>query len=328
LNDDNPITQPAAGTSPGSRVLAVVVNWRLAEETLPCLESLLESGLRSDILVVDNESTADSRAVLGSCDPRIDVVASPVNLGFGAACNRAFAGGLRSEHDYVFLVNNDATVAPDALEWLVRRADEDPTTGILGAKVYYRDAPNTIWFAGARRRQGVLAATGFGRNEVDVGQFDSRRRVDYVFGTAMLIRRSVLDRVGGFDEQFFLYLEDLDLCLRTQSAGHHLLFVPEARVWHAGSASTSRDVARRRYHMARSTVLFLHKHTSILSSLPIMTFWVAVYLRDILRDLWRGDNGTVRSCLAGIRAGLMGVLSMTPQEAAENADRAPPYQRR
>ncbi len=297
------------GRCQAPRVLSVVVNWRLAEETRTCLGSLLDSSERSDIVVVDNESTAASRSTFAGCDPRVDVLPSPVNLGFGVACNHAFTNALRPNHEYVFLLNNDAAVAGDALEQLVRTADANPGAGILGAKVYYRSAPETLWFAGARRRQGVLAATESGRDQVDRGQFDERRRIDYVFGAAMLIRRSLLERIGHFDERFFLYLEDLDLCLRAQNAGEHLLFVPEARAWHTGSASTAGDVARRRYHMARSTVVFLHKHASVLTSMPIMSFWAAVYLRDILRDLVKGHTGIVRSCLSGLGSGVYSAVA-------------------
>jgi GT2 family glycosyltransferase len=310
---------PVTGDRAGARVLSIVVNWRLAEETAACLSSLLASTIPSDVVVVDNESDERSRQLLG-VDSRVEILSSERNLGFGAACNLAFTSSLKPEHEYVFLLNNDASIAPDALEHLVACADADASAGILGAKVYFRHAPNTIWFAGARRRQGVLAATDFGRNQVDRGQYDEQRRVDYIFGAAMLIRRSVLETLGGFDERFFLYLEDLDLCLRAQKNGYNLLFVPEARVWHAGSASTANDIARRRYYMARSTITFLRKHTSLLTSVPVMSFWAAVYLRDIASDLFNGNGSAVRSCFTGLGSGLVDTFSLLRRRAPIRKD--------
>jgi GT2 family glycosyltransferase len=164
--------------------------------------------------------------------------------------------------------------------------------------------PDIIWYAGARRRWGILAAAGTGRGQVDRGQFDAARRVDYVFGAAMFIRRSVFEQIGLFDEQFFLYLEDMDFCLRAQRAGFSLLFVPQARVWHKGSASTANNNGMRKYHYAKSTIYFLRKHASLPLSLPIIAFWTFVSLRAMMADLLRGDLSALRSYWSGLISGL------------------------
>lgn len=284
-----------------SRVATIVVNWKLKEETLRCLQSLEQLDLPCRVIVVDNGSGDDSAEYIAYHFPQAELITLTSNIGFGAACNRAIVWALEDIFcDYVFLLNNDAVVHPYALSELISVAQTYPEAGIFGPKVYYHDDPHTIWHAGARRRWGVLAATDAGRGQVDRGQFNTSREVDYVFGTAMLIRRGVFERIGLFDERFFLYLEDLDFCLRAQEVGFSLLFVPQAHVWHKGSASTAHNRAMRRYHMARSTIHFLKKHTPLPLSLPVLAFWILVSLQTFIVDLGHGDWAVIRSSWSGV----------------------------
>jgi GT2 family glycosyltransferase len=293
-----------------SHVTAIVVNWKLREETLKCLRSLEQLDHPCRIIVVDNGSSDGSADYITCHFPQAELVALPSNIGFAAACNRAITHALKDTTcEYVFLFNNDAVIHPHAISELLRAAKVHPQAGILGPKMYYSDRPNTLWYAGARRRWGVLAAADTGRGQIDLGQFDTLRQVDYVFGTAMLIHRSVFERIGLFDEGFFLYLEDLDFCLRAQAAGFSLLFVPQAQIWHQGSASTSHNPAMRKYHTVKSTSYFLRKHTSLASSLPVIIFWMLVLFRDILIDLAQGKSSVIQLYWAGLIDGLVGDIS-------------------
>ena len=293
-----------------ARVTAIVVNWKLRAETARCLRSLEQLDLPCRAIVVDNGSSDGSVEYLACHFPQAELITLASNVGFGAACNRAIARVLTDAScDYVFLLNNDAVVHPRTLSELMNVAEAHPEAGIFGPKIYCHDDPRTIWYAGARRRRGVLAAADTGRDRLDRGQFNALRKVDYVFGTAMLIRRNVFERVGLFDERFFLSLEDLDFCLRAQAVGYSLLFVPEAHVWHKGSASTAHNKPMRRYHMVRSTVLFLKKHTSIALSPLVLVFWMLVYFRTVIADLMDGDLAIIRSCWSGLVDGLAEVFA-------------------
>jgi len=254
---------------------------------------------------VDNGSGDGSAEHIAGYFTRVELIALPVNTGFAAACNCAIIRSLQDPAcEYVFLLNNDAVIHPHALSELLEVAETCPASGILGPKVYYTDQPDVLWYAGARRRRIVLAAADTGRGQIDRGQFDTLRTVDYVFGTAMLIRRSVFERTGLFDERFFLYLEDLDFCLRAQTTGFSLLFVPQAHVWHKGSASTSHNLAMRKYHLVKSTACFLRKHTPLASCLPVLAFWLPVLSRDIITDLLHGKSSVVQSYWSGLMDGL------------------------
>jgi len=253
------------------------------------------------VIVVDNGSRDGSVELLSEHLADLTLMCLSSNIGFGAACNRAIAHALQDEVcEYVFLVNNDAIVAPQAVSELVDAARAHPQVGILGAKVYCRDEPHKIWYAGARERWGVLAAAGTGRGRVDRGQFDVLRRVDYVFGAAMFVRRAVFETSGVFDERFFLYLEDLDFCLRARSAGFSLLFVPQAHVWHGGSVSTAQYPALRKYHLARSTWRFLKKHSARLRLPVASVYWPLVFARAVAFECLRGDLRSAHAYLGGL----------------------------
>lgn len=290
-----------------SPIATVVVNWQLREETTKCLLSLEHLDHPCRIIVVDNGSDDGSVEHISLHFPQAELIALPSNVGFGAACNRGIGHALQDPAcEFIFLLNNDAIVHPHALSELMKAAQAHPQAGILGPKVYYQDAPRKIWYAGARRRRGVLAAADTGRGEIDRGQFDTVREVDYVFGTAMLIRRDVLECIGLFDECFFLYLEDWDFCIRAQKAGFALLFAPQAHVWHVGSASTTHNKALRNRHYVGSTISFLKKHATLSSSLPLLLFWTWVSLRNMATDMASGDLEAVRSYWSGLVSSLAG----------------------
>jgi hypothetical protein len=285
--------------------IIILVNWKLKQQTARCLDSLACLPEPHRILVVDNGSHDGSVEYFHAHYPQVSVLPLPENLGFGAACNRAIQSVWADRSwAYILLVNNDATLHPAALGHLLQAAQEHPQAGIFGPKMYYAAAPERLWYAGARRRWGVLAAADTGRGQVDRGQFDQRTHIDFVFGAGMFIRRAVLETVGLFDERFFLYLEDLDLCLRAQKTGFGLRFVPQARLWHQVSASTEALPDWRKYHQARSTVLFLLKHTSLPLAFPVLGYWLGVFLRFALRETLQGDLTSLRMYLSGMLHGL------------------------
>lgn len=284
-----------------SSILVVIVNWNLKQETVACLESLENTGYPCDVVVVDNGSEDNSAEEIASRFPLVRVLALSRNLGFAAACNLGLKQGLSERTHYVLLLNNDTTVDGQLLVELVRAAESHPDAGILGPIVYNACEPDRLWHAGARRRRWVLAAVNLAQEQVDEGQFDRIREVDYVFGCGMFVRRQVLEAIGTLDPRFFLYLEDMDYCLRAQAAGYRLLCVPGAKIWHRGSASTASDPALRKYHLVRSTWLFLRKHAVRLWVPAAVVFWGLVFLRAVIVDMLQGD-------LTGLRARLRGLL--------------------
>jgi GT2 family glycosyltransferase len=283
------------------RVAAVVVNWNLKEKTLHCIQSIKQQSVPCRVILVDNGSTDNSTTYITHQIKSVEVLQFPDNLGFATACNTAIHHALADPAcDFILLLNNDAIIHPHALKHLLHIADISPEVGILGPKIYDMNDPCRLWYAGARRRRFVLAAADTGRGEEDFGQYDHMRSVDYVFGAAMLIRREVFANIGDFDERFFLYLEDLDFCLRAQASGFSIIYVPQAHVWHHGSASTENNRASRRFYLVQSTRHFLHKHCTPASVGLIFLFWLAVFIREVIIDISKSEWRVVRASLKGL----------------------------
>ena len=220
-----------------TRVTVVIPNWN-GERFLPtCLTSLRKQIFKDfETIVVDNGSTDRSVALLDQNFPEVQVLSLGENRGFSAAVN---AGIKASRAEYVTLLNNDTETEPGWLQALVRAAEDHPEAGSFASKlVDYEDRRLLDGAGDALRRSGLPYRLGHG--EPDRGQYDRSGFVLSACAAAALYRRSMFDDVGLFDEDFFAYCEDGDLSMRAQLAGYRCLFVPEAVVYHMGSASTGK----------------------------------------------------------------------------------------
>lgn len=254
-------------------VSVVIVTYNNATEIDGCLASILGQPEARQILVVDNASTDGTVAVLeriAASEPRIRVLHNAMNLGFGSACNQALR--LCSE-PLVLLLNPDAAALPGALEALARGFAEHPGAGILGLKVYDWDGTTVQLscrafpgFGTALAHRYSLLTRLWPRNPWSSrylsSSFDHDRvaAFDWVSGCAMGLRRASLEKIGLFDEIFFMYCEDVDLCRRARNAGLDVLYLPTAQVRHRIGGS-SRSVPRLTIvERHRSMWLYYKKH--------------------------------------------------------------------
>lgn len=217
-------------------VVAVVVNWNDREATLACLESLCGSApLRPTIILVDNGSSDGTVTSVEDAFPQVEIVALPANRHFAAGANAGLRRGLQLGADYLWLLNNDVTVAPDALAEMVRLAQADPGVGVVGPRVRTpagTDEMGAWWDLTAAR-----ITPAFTRH---VPPGATTLTVDYIWGCAMLVRASVLRHVGLLDERYIAYFEDADFCLRAARAGYRVVASTNSLIWHAGSLTASR----------------------------------------------------------------------------------------
>ena len=217
------------------RVTVVIPNWNGRKFLDLCLTSLRRQSFQNfETILVDNGSTDDSVTYVEQNFPEVRVLSLDENRGFSAAVN---AGILASRSEYVALLNNDTEADPGWLETLIGSADSCPEAGFFASKlVDFWDRRLLDGAGDVLRRSGLPYRLGHG--ELDRSQYDS---LAFVFGAcaaAALYRRSMLDDVGLFDEDFFAYCEDGDLSFRAQLAGYRCLYVPGAIIYHIGSAST------------------------------------------------------------------------------------------
>ncbi len=253
------------------------------------------------MLILDNGSGDGSTTILKDALPNHRILGLPANLGFAKAANLgmqyAFSYGARG----VLLLNNDTIVAPGSIERLSAVLD-DPCAGILSAKVYQFNDPARLWSVG-----GIWTDRGaqsFGWGEIDHGQYD-QCDLDFVFGCAMLIPRRTFQQIGGFDERFFMYYEDVDLCLRARALGMTIRLVPETRVFHIGNRSTASTPYIKLYLEGRSRQQFYRKH---LSGTARRRFYIREYrymlslaVRFTVRGNLRGAIAYLRGCRDGLR---------------------------
>jgi GT2 family glycosyltransferase len=216
------------------RVTVVVPNWNGERFLCTCLGSLRRQSFeRFETVLVDNGSTDASVAFVGRNFPEVRVLPLGENGGFSVAVN---AGIRASRAEYVALLNNDTEVDPGWLQALVKAADSCPEAGFFASKLVDFDDRRVLDGTGdVLRRSGLPYRLGHG--EVDRGQYDE---ATFVFGACAggaLYRRSMLDQIGLFDEDFFANCEDGDLSFRAQLAGYRCLYVPESIIYHMGSAT-------------------------------------------------------------------------------------------
>jgi N-acetylglucosaminyl-diphospho-decaprenol L-rhamnosyltransferase len=251
-----------------SRVSAVVVNYNARDHLLECVRSLRADGVL-DVVVVDNASTDGSAEALARSDETATFVQTGANLGFGTAANR---GVSVTTGEYVLVLNPDAVVEPGATKVLAEALDRDPALAAVGPRV---QNPDGSLYPSARRFPDLLVAAGhafLGLANPD-NRFSRRYKmldtdrtrsgeVDWVSGTCMLVRRTAYSVVGGFDEAYFMYVEDVDLCWRLQRAGWRVGYEPAAGVVHAIGASSDQAPYRMIAAHHRSLLRFAAKTTT------------------------------------------------------------------
>lgn len=245
---------------PGPTVLTVLLNWRTAEMTLRAAESAERAmeGIAGGIVVVDNDSGDGSFETMSAAlkdRPRFRVVQSGRNGGFGAGNNVGILLGLPggARPDYVYILNSDAFPAPDAIRLLLDYLERHPKVGFAGSYIHGPDGePHVTCFrfpSVASEFEGAARSGPISRllrhRAVAIGVPLATGPVDWLAGASMMMREDVIRTVGGFDETFFLYFEETDLCRRAAEAGWPTHFVKESRVEHIGSVSTGMKTWKR-----------------------------------------------------------------------------------
>ena len=218
-------TAPRYETWP--KVAVIILNWNNWSDTLGCVDSLnnLEYQ-RFELIIVDNGSTNDSVSRIRAAFPRIRVIEAPRNLGFAVGSNIGIREALNSSADYVWLLNSDTLVDPVALNASVLLAQGDLKVGAVGSAIYSMGRRDRLEVWG-----GGQIDCWLGRS-VPFSKPTNNEAIQFLTGASMLIRKVALEDVGLFDEQFFMYWEDVDLSFRLRQAGWKLAVAPASKVWH------------------------------------------------------------------------------------------------
>jgi GT2 family glycosyltransferase len=243
-----------------AEVTVSIVNHSNRELLLECLAALREhaAGLPVEIVVLDNASDDGSVEAVRAAFPHVRVIAQGHRAGFAANHNAVIAA---TEAPYVFVLNDDAMVTPGCLELLLGELRSDPSVGAVAPRIVSPDGTRqqTAWRF-PTPAASVLFAASLGRLGIVQSDVEHAASVDSVSGCAVLLRREALDSAGAFDDGFFMYLEDMDLCLRLARSGYSTRLVPGATVVHHSGQSTSGASDARVNEYWRSRERYWHKH--------------------------------------------------------------------
>lgn len=247
-----------------------IVSYNTRELTRRCLQSLYESehAVDFEVILVDNASSDGSADMVASEFPAVELIRSDTNLGFAAANNRARA---HATAGHFLLLNPDTRVLPRAVERLFEFATSHPEAGITGGRTLNDDGTLNPWSCRGRPTpwamfcQAVGLTTAFRMHPVfdpaslGAWQRDTVREVDIVVGCFLMITRELWDALGGFDEAFFMYGEEADLCLRARARGFRPAITPDAEIVHHGAASEPAE-ASKLVRLLAGHVLLFRKH--------------------------------------------------------------------
>lgn len=271
-------------------VYAIVLNWNGGERLFRCIGSLLD--IRSpklNIVVADNGSVDGTIDRINSrSNSRLHLIKNGSNIGFGAGNNPAIDYALHSGAEYVWLVNYDCVVTENSLRNLLSRINDCKAIGIVGSSILDMENHKVVLALGGGWVDKIF---GLGGHTVRDGLFS---RIDYVTGASMLLSRNCLECIGKFDEQFFMYWEDVDLCERARAQGFKIAVALDSIVYHEESSSLSDSALRKESLMAASSSLYFRKHAPV-PALPIILRSLRISVKHIF-------HGRFAHCLAYLKA--------------------------
>lgn len=290
-------------------VIISLLNFNGKKNTLDCLKSLENverDNLKLTIVVVDNASTDGSVEAIQNYPPafafakrlragnsKIKIIKNEKNLGFSGGHNVAMKYALKNGADYVLILNNDTYVDKYSLTELLKVAGKDSNVGILVPKIYFapgfeyhkdryskNEIGKVLWYAGGEMDWANVIGHHRGVDEVDKGQFNKTENTEFVTGCCMLLKKEVIDRIGMFDDKYFLYYEDADLAMRAKISGFKIAYVPKSIIWHknAGSAGGSGSVLQD-YYITRNRLLFGFRYAPARSKLALFRESLSLLLK-------------------------------------------------
>ncbi|WP_042318807.1 glycosyltransferase family 2 protein [Paraburkholderia caledonica] len=287
----------------------IVINWNSGAQLLDMISSIgrFHDNLVESLIIVDNASKDGSLAhvktMAASLPFRVQIVRNEENLGFGAACNQ---GARLATADLLLFLNPDACLFEGSLERPLNflRDPINSNVGVAGIQLVGEGGeiarscsrfPTLAVFIAQAIGLNRLSAFSAMSTHMSEWAHDSTRDVDHVIGAFYLMRRALFDSLGGFDERFFVYLEDLDLSLRVRQAGYRSVYIADVRAFHAGGGTSRQIKAHRLFYSLRSRLLYGFKHFNPLQA------WVLVFLTMCIEPLTRTVFSLLSDGWSGVR---------------------------
>lgn len=291
------------------KVSIIIVSYNTKRLTVNCIKSIYEKtkAIKFEVCVIDNASKDNSVDAIRKSFPGIKLIVNSKNLGFGQANN---IGIRNTSGEYVFFLNSDTLLKNNSIKKLCDFMNTHKAKNIAGCggQLYNADGSRQASFGNFPSLVQILFETTglhklfnkYYQNNLAVSvkrQLQSSTKVDYICGADLLIRRDVLERLGGFDKDFFMYYEETELCYRINNQGYHFYIVPSARITHFGGQSLKKLPVEKATLMNRNLINFIRKAygpgTAIIAktlylfwhTIRAILFWRLEYLQD-LKTIW------------------------------------------
>lgn len=250
------------------KVAVVILNYRVKDLLVECVKSVQKSSYKDiRIYVVDNDSRDGLEKEIEKMDG-VKFIQTGANLGYTGGNNIGIKKALEDGANFIFILNPDTEVDPSCIsEGLAVMEDEQ--VGVVGPKILFPDK-KTIWYAGGILDKLNVIGSHRGADEKDCSQYDAEEETDYVSGAAMLVKAEVFEKIGLFDERYFLYYEDSDFCHRAKQSGFKIMYAPKAIIFHQNAKSTGLGSSLQDYYISRNRFLFASKFLPLRTQLALL----------------------------------------------------------
>lgn len=238
------------------KISVIVVIYKGQLYLKSCLKSIFDNTreVNLEIIIVNNNP---QKLDLLDNDPRIKIINAGQNLGFGRGHN---LGALQAQGEILWLLNTDTSVVSDNISEVLDEFKNYPKIGIIGPKLITEMGETQPWIAGFEPNLWDLIKNNLGiKSSRKIWESKEKKEADWVSGTSLFIRKDVFLKLGGFDERFFMYFEDIDLCKRIREAGYKVIYFPEFSVRHFGGKSFENSGLQKKYYY-QSQDYYFKKH--------------------------------------------------------------------
>lgn len=296
-----------------NKIYIIILNYNGGEDTIECVKSVSEINKGNNtvkILLVDNGSSDGSVAKVRNKFSEVVIIENKENLGFTGGNNEGIRYALKSGADYIMLLNNDTTVDSGLLVNMMRGFESSSIGGVV-PKIYFskgneyhkdryekKDLGNVIWYAGGIMDWQNLIGKNRGVDEIDNGQYDAEGVTELATGCCFLLSAKAINKVGAFDDKYFLYYEDADLSERLKKGGFKIKYLPKAFLWHKNAKSsggTGSDL--QDYYITRNRMYFGMKYAPVRTKIALIKEGISLvrggrnWQKRAVRDFFAGKLG-------------------------------------
>lgn len=266
------------------KIGVILVNYNGKEHNEECIKSIFKSSYSNlQVIVVDNGSKDGSPELLREkFGDKINLIMTGKNLGFSGANNIGIKKALDDNCDYIVLLNNDTIIDKD-LFYNMLKASKEESDAVISPKIYYYDNRDIIWSAGAdmRWKKGVTDQRGI--NQKDDGRYNKREKVEFATGCCLFIPSKVIKKVGYLTDDYFLYYEDTDYCMRIREKGFNIIYEPTAILYHKESASTGGNLSKLYiYYNTRNRLIFNKRFNKKNKIVYMPYFYITRFIKCVL----------------------------------------------